>query len=89
MALTVGLLQLKTRRMRELGLSSLASLSLSWSWPAVAQMVQQPLQGEGVALRSETAHHSNSTGRQKRLMAKGFTGMGVAQMQLHVGDRHP
>ena len=52
-------------------------------------MVQQPLQGKGIALRSEPAHDANGPGGHKRLMAKGFTGMGIAQMQLHVGDRHP
>ena len=49
-------------------------------------MLDQTLEGQGIAHGAEAAHHPNRSVRQQRPMPKALTGMGVAQMQLHVGQ---
>ena len=51
--------------------------------------MQQPLQGQAVAPGTETHHHTDGPIGEQGAMAKGFPGMGVAEMQLHIGDRNP
>ena len=50
-------------------------------------MAEQSAQGKAVASGSEAADHTHSALSQKRVMAELFTGMGVAEVQFHIGDR--
>ena len=56
-------------------------------WSCVpAQMAEQSVQGKAVAGGPEAADHTHSAISQKRVMAELFPGMGVAEMQFHIGD---
>ena len=44
------------------------------------------LQGQAIAHSSESAHHANRSVRQQGPMPKALTGMGIAQVKLHVGQ---
>ena len=52
-------------------------------------MIQQTLKSQVITEWSEATHHTNRTVSQEGLVAKEFTGMRVAQMQLDKGDRDP
>ena len=52
-------------------------------------MLHQPLQGQLIAHGSEATHHPQGLVGQMGVVAEGFTGMHVAEVQLHVRDRHP
>ena len=52
-------------------------------------MTDQPLERQRIAHGSKAGDHTHGTVREMGTMAERFTGMGVAEVQFHVGNRNP